>query len=128
MKIDKREDIQAGDVVTYARVIDGVLVTETEEVTETHPSGIWLESGVAMSWREKNSVYAILDIERPVPPLPTEPGTVIDAKVEGVDGVRRLLRTNASTLVPWVSATMPQGGFRWFGDAYIESWTLVASA
>lgn len=128
MKIQSREDIQVGDVVTYQRVKDGVLMTKTEKVDHVLSETFRTESGLILNFSSFGSGYAVIDIERPVPPLPTEPGTVIDAKVEGVDGVRRLLRTNASTLAPWVSATMPQGGFRWFVDAYIESWTLVASA
>lgn len=131
MKIQSREDIQVGDVITHQFVDDGVLVTRVDEVTSVGALGFHTKAGRSITRDPANSRYAIFDIVRPTPPLPTEPGTVIDAEVNipGVCGTRRLLRTDRpDACAYWVTATGTGNLFRWFGDFDIKSWTLVASA
>lgn len=61
-------------------------------------------------------------------PLPTEPGTVIDAYIYGRRN--RLVRLDESTgMGPW-RATLPDGYLAsiYYGDDEIEQWDLVVAA
>lgn len=127
MKIKNREDIQVGDVVTYHHIEGGFLVTRTAKARAVKCDGYVLDNGRWIKQSATGSGYAIVSIERPEPPLPTDPGTVIDAKVVGVDSMQRLLRTNLAVASPWVAASFASGS-RWLRDDEIESWTLVVSA
>ncbi len=127
MTITNRKDIRVGDIVTYQYIEDGALVTKTEEVVAVQPLYFRTVGDAALYRGPSHSTYAVINIERPEPPLPPEPGTVIDANIKAVDGTYRLLRTDRDQGY-WVTATQAPVGIRWFEDSYIESWTLVASA
>lgn len=60
--------------------------------------------------------YGLTLIDRPAPPLPTEPGTTGVATVRGVPGVR-VMRTDHFVLTPWFSAWSVK-----YGDARSQSW------
>ena len=83
------------------------------------------------TWVHKSRIVSIEDAPAP---LPTEPGTVIDATVtqDGESGRARLMLCGAKHTATWRAAT-PIGTeenryLYWHKDEHITDWTLVAPA
>jgi len=89
----KFEDIQVGDVLRVVAVYEGVSTQRSGTVAKRSDYGVSTVEGGQLyycGWAGKPTFYLI---DRPKPPLPTEPGTIIIAEMPN-ETVTLILQTD----------------------------------